>query len=220
MTVHPLRTAQAHCDHCGSFIKANATECRRCRSLAAHQAEVGQRPTGRPRLSLVKTPTVPPLTLITSPTVNLTKAPRALPARPRINDLTIAEIAAGRAAMAARVAGIPVRVMDWHGHHNGTATILLDGGLVLRYQPTAPRPFAASVPCLGGAHHYYQVAGPTDLTYARADADCCRTLHADFTDWATAAAKDLSAAFAPRRIPGITPVLTLAHKPFPGGEQQ
>jgi hypothetical protein len=119
------------------------------------------------------------------------------------------EIAAARASMAAVALHLPVSILRWNGHADGTATQLLDGDTVLRYQPYTLHPFAAATPCLHGAHHYRTIRSAADLVDAIAEADACIEQHADFTGWATAAARDLTAAFAPRRAPGTATVTTL-----------
>jgi hypothetical protein len=132
---------------------------------------------------------------------------------PRHDTAQTCEIAADRAAakaVGARLALLlPIRVIDWRGHADGTATQTLPGGITIRYQPAAPRPFEVAVPCIHGAHHYRTITTATDLADAIAEADVCMEQHADFTGWATAAARDLSAAFAPRHIPGTATVIPL-----------
>jgi hypothetical protein len=143
-----------------------------------------------------------------------TEAPaRPLARRHVRTPVSVPEAAACHAAMAARV-------MAWRGHADGTATATLPDGTHIRYQPHQRVPFAVAVPCLLGAHHYQSIRSLTDLDLARVDAAACITLHEDFTDWATAAARDLSAAFAPRRIPGTPAVVPLfARADMPGGER-
>jgi hypothetical protein len=95
--------------------------------------------------------------------------------------------------MAAVALHLPVSILRWNGHADGTATQLLDGDTVLRYQPYTLHPFAAATPCLHGAHHYRTIRSAADLVDAIAEA----------------AARDLTAAFAPRRAPGTATVTTL-----------
>lgn len=135
-----------------------------------------------------------------------------LPVRPVLRPLPVAEVAAARAAMHARALTLPVRVMDWHGWGDGTATAALPDGTTFRYQPAEHAPFAAAVPCLLGSHHYGSIRRRVDLDALRCDADTCLEQHADFSTWATAAARDLSAAFAPRFVRPITPVVPLHDK--------
>lgn len=175
--------ARARCRH-GRFLAAGADTCH----CGQHTTPVAT----RPRLSLVKP--IPPLT-------------HRHPLR-----TAISEVAAGRAAMAARAARLQVPVLAWHGHPDGTATVRLADGTHLHHRTGTPAPFTALVPCPLGAAHAYPVAGPLDLYTARSSADACTTPHADFTDWATTAARDLTAAFTCRRVPGTARVLTLAAK--------
>lgn len=152
-----------------------------------------------PRLSLVKTP----------------------PALPHHDTGKACETAACRAAMTATGAGLHVPVRAWTGHPDGTATAILPdtnvpftlpGRSAIRYEPDAPRPFEVAVPCRGGAHHFRTVGTVADFADAFAEAASCLDTHADFTNWATAAARDLSAAFAPRSVAPIARVVPLSTK--------
>lgn len=171
----------------GHFLHPGATACSCCGASA------------RTRISLLKPP--PPL--------------------PHHDTTKTCETAAGRAAMAAVGARIPVPVRAWIGHPDGTATAILRelggermllGGIAVHYQPYSLRPIEIAVPCLGGAHHFRTVSNTADWTNARTAAAACTQMHADFTTWPTAAARDLTAAFAARTTPACARVIPLHTK--------
>jgi len=144
--------------------------------------------------------------------ISLAKPRPQLPWHDHAKACTTSETAAGRAAMTAVGLGIPVPVRAWTGHPDGTATAALPGGATIRYVPDAPRPFQTAIPCPGGAHHFRTAGNRTDWADAFAEAGACIGPHADFDGWATAAARDLSAAFAARHVTALTPVIPLHQK--------
>lgn len=188
MTTTTLPRTTARPERCtgGHFLHPGATACSCCGASA------------RTAISLVKAPPPPP----------------PLPHHDMAQACATCVTAAGRAAMTAVGARIPVPVRAWTGHADGTATARVKDGIapagtVVRYQPTAPRPFEVAVPCPAGAHHYRTVSTRADWTDAVSEAAGCFDTHADFTDWATAAARDLAAAFAPRAVAPIARVIPL-----------